>query len=143
MPLGTVGLLFGPGGVGKSLLALDLCLAVATRDRVGGNLVGVLGPLGGRVPAEAAGASVFLTLEDDRAEVHRRTAAVDPQGTRRDAPCYVIPAIDLPDFDPALVVAEGRAAALTEFANSGLDQLLLNVARCSATIWMRAARQSG
>ena len=131
MPLGTVGLLFGPGGVGKSLIALDLCLAVATRGRAAGNLAGIIGPLGGTVPPEVAGASVFLTLEDDRAEVHRRTASLDPGGRRLDAPCYVIPAIDLPAFDPALVTADGRAAALTQFAKTGIDDLLHNVARAS------------
>lgn len=131
MPLGTVGLLFGPGGVGKSLVALDLCLAVATRARATGNLGGITGPLGGTVPAAAAGASVFLTLEDDRAEVHRRTASLDPGGMRLHAPCYVIPAIDLPAFDPALVTADGRSAALTEFAKTGIDELLHNVAQAS------------
>ena len=30
-PLGTAGVLFGPGGVGKSMVALHLCLAVARR----------------------------------------------------------------------------------------------------------------
>ena len=131
MPLGTVGLLFGPGGVGKSLVALDLCLTVATRGRATGNLAGMGGPLGGTVPAEAAGASVFLTLEDDRAEVHRRTASLDQTGTRLNAPCYVIPAIELPAFEAALVTADGRAAALTEFAKTGIDELLTNVAKAS------------
>ncbi len=124
MPLGKVGLLFGPGGVGKSLTALDLCLSVAIRDRVAPARLPGNDALGGTVPAEAAGASVFLTLEDDAEEIHRRITALDPSGLRQGAPCYVIPAVDLPEFNPTLVTANGRAAALTDFAQSGLDKLL-------------------
>jgi hypothetical protein len=124
MPLGKVGLLFGPGGVGKSITALDLCLSVATRDRVSPERLPGTHALGGTVPAEAAGASVFLTLEDDADEIHRRITSLDPSGIRLGAPCYVIPAVDLPDFNPTLVTANGRVAALTEFAQSGLDHLL-------------------
>ena len=126
MPLGKVGLVFGPGGVGKSLTMLQLCLLVAIRMRYGE----VLGPwfsvLGATIPSDAAGASVFVTLEDDHAEVHRRVAALDPDNLRRNAPCYVIPMVDLPQFDPALVTAEGRTAALTKFALEGVKLLLTN-----------------
>jgi hypothetical protein len=128
MPLGTVGLLFGPGGVGKSLIALELCLAVAEQTLP---RVLVSGPLGGNVPHEARGATVFLTLEDDAAEVHRRTASLDPEGRRQGLPCYVIPGLDLPGFDPILVTAIGRVAVLTDFAKQGLDRLLDDVASAS------------
>jgi hypothetical protein len=40
----------------------------------------------------------------------------------------VIPAVDLPEFDPTLVTPEGRAAVLTEFASKGLDSLITRVA---------------
>jgi hypothetical protein len=129
MPLGTVGLVIGPGGVGKSLTLLDLCIQVATPVSPGnGNREYPSGPLGGAIPADARGASLFLTLEDDRAEIHRRAVALDPGNTRSGLPCYVIPGLDLPDFDPVLVTAEGRVAALTEFAETGLDNLLFNIA---------------
>ena len=128
MPLGTLGLLFGPGGVGKSLAAMDLCLAVACRTLPNTGLAAHMPVLGAAIPADAAGASVFLTLEDDRAEVHRRAVALDPKGTRRDAPCFVIPAVELTWFDPALVTAEGRAAVLTRFAKEELDDLLTRIA---------------
>ncbi|MBW6401363.1 AAA family ATPase [Roseomonas sp. HJA6] len=111
MPLGKVGLIFGAGGIAKSLVAL-----------------GGFSVLGSQIPLEAAGASVFLTLEDDTAEVHRRIAALDPLGRRDGAPCFVIPALDLPGFDPALVTAEGRVAALTAFPIDGLDRLRTSVA---------------
>jgi hypothetical protein len=128
MPLGKVGLLFGAGGIGKSLVALALCLLVAIRARAGEVVAGGATILGATVPVEAAGASVFLTLEDDTAEVHRRIVPLDPQGQREGAPCFVIPGVDLMNFDPALVVPEGRMAALTAFAQDGLGQLLSNVA---------------
>ena len=124
MPRGVVGLIFGPGGVGKSLVALELCMVVSGWRPPGQ----AVRPLGGAVEADAIGASVFVTLEDSKEELHRRTAALDPGGRRAELPCYVIPAIELPDFDPALVRTEGRTAALTALATNGLDLLLTNVA---------------
>nr|WP_232478868.1 AAA family ATPase [Roseomonas rosulenta] len=128
IPLGKPGVIFGAGGIGKSLVGLALCLSVAIRGRFGETALGGFSILGGYVPLEAAGASVFLTLEDDTAEVHRRIASLDPENRRRDAPCYVIPAVDLPNFDPALVMPDGRAAVLTELAKHGLDRLLKSIA---------------
>jgi hypothetical protein len=127
VPLGKVGVIFGAGGIGKSLVALAMCLQVSIRGRYGEQALRGFSILGGHVPIEAAGASVFLTLEDDIAEIHRRAASLDPENRRRDAPCYVISAVDLVDFDPALVTAEGRLAALTELARHGLDRLLANI----------------
>jgi hypothetical protein len=128
MPLGKVGLVYGPGGVGKSLTMLLLCLMVAIRTRFDDALGPSFSVLGATIPREAAGASVFLTLEDDGDEIHRRIASLDPENRRENAPCYVIPLVDLPEFDPALVVPDGRMAALTQFAAEGLDQLLTNAA---------------
>ncbi len=132
MPLGTVGLLFGEGGLGKSMVALDLALLTARATR-GCGLAGRLpGPLGGTVPHDAAGASVFITLEDDTAELHRRANALDPQRQRDGVPCFVIPALDLPGFDPALVTtSRERVAVLTGFAETGLDALLTKISRGS------------
>ncbi len=128
MPLGKVGLVYGPGGVGKSLTMLLLCLLVAIRSRFGDALGPSFSVLGATIPCDAAGASVFLTLEDDGDEIRRRIATLDPENSRKNAPCYVIPLVDLPEFDPALVVPDGRMAALTKFAAEGLDQLLTNTA---------------
>lgn len=132
MPLGTVGLLFGEGGLGKSMVALDLALLTARATR-GCGLAGRLpGPLGGTVPMDAAGASVFITLEDDKGEVHRRANALDPNRERDGVPCFVIPALDLPGFEPALVTtSRDRVAVLTGFAATGLDTLLGNISRAS------------
>ncbi len=126
-PLGTLSVLFGPGGVGKSLVALDLCLAVARQalKHGMGNLdhAHAAGPLGATVPREAAGASVFLTLEDSRDEIHRRLAAMNPTGADPDAPVFILPAADWIGFDPTIVrPAEiGRQVVQTTLAYGSLD----------------------
>jgi hypothetical protein len=130
IPLGTTGLLVAAGGTGNAITALDLCLAVAWRA-VTPHPDALPGPLGGTIPPEAGGASVFVTLEDDTPEIHRRAQSLDPKRSRDGLPCYVVPGLDIPEFDPALVTANGRAAALTGFANEGLDRLLENIARAS------------
>lgn len=59
VPFGTVTLLMGDGGVGKSLLALQLSCAVAAQRRWLGIEV-------------AAGSVLFISAEDDEDELHRR-----------------------------------------------------------------------
>lgn len=63
VPLRTVTLLGGDGGTGKSLLALQLAYAVAT----GGAWLG---------RGVAGGGALFISAEDDEAELHRRLADV-------------------------------------------------------------------
>jgi hypothetical protein len=131
MPLGVVGLLFGEGGLGKSMAALDLALTVAQASR-GSLLQSLPGPLGGIVPAASGGASIFLTLEDDAGELHRRANALDRQRDRDGLPCYVIPGIELPGFDPALVTTDrGRVSVLTDLARTDLPQLIGNVSQAA------------
>lgn len=131
-PLGVAGVLFGPGGVGKSLVALDLCLAVARRALMPpGGLGFVAGPLGGSIPAEGGGASIFLTLEDGKDDIHRRAVSLDPGNSRAGLPCFVIPGVELADFEPSLVRNEDRVATLTRFAKGGLERLLDDVEAAS------------
>ena len=59
MPIGQPTLLYGDGGTGKSLLALQLCASVALNIPWLG-----LSVKGGR--------SIYFTAEDDEAELHRR-----------------------------------------------------------------------
>lgn len=59
IPIGTVTMLSGDGGVGKSLLALQLAAAVALNGRWVGQAV-------------AGGRAMFISAEDDRDELHRR-----------------------------------------------------------------------
>ncbi len=63
VPSGTVTLLGGDGGTGKSLLALQLAYAVAT----GGTWLG---------RGVASGSALFISAEDDEAELHRRLGDV-------------------------------------------------------------------
>lgn len=63
VPSGTVTLLGGDGGTGKSLLALQLACAVATGGKWLERQV-------------AGGGAVFISAEDDDAELHRRLSDV-------------------------------------------------------------------
>lgn len=63
IPADSPSLLGGDGGTGKSLLGLQLCAAVAL-DRA---WLGM---------AVQPGRALFITAEDDRAEIHRRLAAI-------------------------------------------------------------------
>jgi hypothetical protein len=67
-------------------------------------------------------------LEDGIPELHRRTVPLDPDGTRGCAPVFVIPGVDLPEFNPVLVAEKGRMGVLTAFAETGLPALLASVA---------------
>ena len=63
IPIGQPTLLYGDGGTGKSLLALQLCVSVALSIPWLG-----LGVKSGR--------SIYFTAEDDEAELHRRIAKI-------------------------------------------------------------------
>ncbi|MDP5309141.1 AAA family ATPase [Paracoccus spongiarum] len=72
VPSGTVTLLGGDGGTGKSLLALQLACAVAS----GGKWMG---------RAVSSGGALFISAEDDTAELHRRlNDVVQADGLRFD-----------------------------------------------------------
>lgn len=122
---------YGPGGCGKSLVMLDLCIKVASRDKYGLSDCPVFI---GNIPAEAYGPSIFLTLEDDRGELHRRIHLVDPGNMRSGgAPVFVIAGIDIPGFDPAIIRHDGRLPVLTRFAKHGIHKLLRRVAKIAGT----------
>jgi RecA-family ATPase len=63
IPSDTVTLLGGDGGTGKSLLALQLAVSVATDRAWLGRCVG-------------SGAALFISAEDDQDELHRRIADI-------------------------------------------------------------------
>lgn len=140
-PLSVATVVFGPGGVSKSMSILDLGLKVATREKAG-----VLDPESflGPIPKAAAGAAVYITLEDDKAEIHRRVAALDQHGWRAGAPFYVFSVLDMPSFDPTMVRQEGRSIQLTRFAVKGLEELIETVAAdCGQPVRMVAIDPAG
>jgi len=125
-PLGRAGTLFGPGGIGKSFVLLEWGCAVAKaaftrKDQPG--------PLGCTIRADAAGAAIFLTMEDDADEIRRRIADLYPAGFLKKAPIFIIPTIELPDFDTGMVTEEGRQAKLLSFAKKGLPTLMQRIER--------------
>lgn len=65
IPAANVGILAGDGAVGKSLLALQLCVAVAR----GGEWIGF---------RPAAGKALYISCEDEKPELHRRLARLCP-----------------------------------------------------------------
>lgn len=71
LELSKPGLMASIGGIGKSMLALDLCLKVAHGS---GSWLGN--------PIVNSGSAVFLSGEDDANELHRRVHALDKEGKR-------------------------------------------------------------
>jgi hypothetical protein len=116
-PLGTVGILFGPGGVGKSLVGLDLGLGVSRLALMAagstGNISFNAGPLGGHIPPEAAGAVLFVTGEDDVDDINRRIRSLDPNNQREGAPFYVFTLANMPRVPPELVRKERFVVSTT------------------------------
>ena len=100
IPSRTVTLFAGDGGTGKSLLSLQLAFAVATGRRWLGRDV-------------ARGLSLFLSAEDDEAELHRRLDAISiaeatPLG---DVPDLMVRS--LAGLDALLATLAGKAGTLT------------------------------
>ena len=69
--LGKPGIMASIGGIGKSMLALDLCLKVAHGS---GSWLGN--------PIVNSGSAVYLSSEDDHQELHRRVDSLDKEGKR-------------------------------------------------------------
>lgn len=99
IPAGNVTLLGGDGGTGKSLLALQLAVATAARSEWIGLPV-------------AGGGALFLTAEDEVAEVHRRLTAIcaleglDMEGLDG------LDILSLAGNDALLSVADGRGGTM-------------------------------
>ena len=72
IPLGVVGILSGQGGVGKSMMALNLAIATASQC-----------PIDAFESAEPMRV-LYLSGEDDKDEMHRRTLSILNKHFRRD-----------------------------------------------------------
>lgn len=99
VPSGTVTLLGGDGGTGKSLLSLQLACAVA------------LGRSWINLPVKA-GRALFISAEDDLDELHRRIADITTAEGVRPADLERLTFRSLAGENALLAVLEGRSGAL-------------------------------
>lgn len=99
IPSSQVTMLGGDGGVGKSLLALQLAIATAT----GGTWIGTQ-PVRGR--------TVYISAEDDRDELHRRMDAIAAAQGARMADLGDLIVRSLAGEDALLAVADSRSGTL-------------------------------
>ena len=101
------------GGVGKSMLTLDLALKVANG---GGNWFGH--------PVKRQGNVVVISAEDDQLELARRLKALDPDGKRYDTK-YDIFAYTIPDAPKPLTLIKEDSSGLniTQQANELMEEL--------------------
>ena len=90
--LGKPGIMASIGGIGKSMLALDLCLKVAHGS---GSWLGN--------PIVSSGSAVYLSAEDDAQELHRRVDSLDKQGKRFEGLNEVY-ALPIPSMKERLIV---------------------------------------
>ena len=115
IPCNTVTMLSGDGGVGKSLIAAQLAVAVATgREWVG------LKPRRGPV--------VFISAEDDLGEIHRRLVDIAaPQGVNL-ADIGDMYVSSLAGQDAVMGAPEGRTSVIKKTALwKGLESLVADV----------------
>jgi RecA-family ATPase len=98
LPKGQVALLTGEGGAGKSLLAQQLCTAIAFEQP----FMGLTAPAGMN--------AVYLTCEDDFDELHRRQVAI----------CAAL-GVGMSDFDGRLFLVSLRGAQRTELMGPDLE----------------------
>jgi RecA-family ATPase len=96
IPAGNVTLLNGDGGTGKSLIALQLGVATTTAGRWIGRDV-------------QPGVCLFLTAEDDLAEVHRRLADIAAEDGIALADLDRLMIVSLAGDDALLAVPDGRS----------------------------------
>lgn len=116
IPTATPMLLAAPGGIGKSFMALDLCLEIAAPGMIGRKF------FGGDVVRH--GTAVFLTAEDSQKSVHRRLESIDPHRRRSRDPGKLIVA-PLPDAGGPIpfVISDGKRLELTKEFHSIREQL--------------------
>jgi phage/plasmid primase-like uncharacterized protein len=108
LPMSTAVMLASMGDAGKGMLTLDLALKVAGGD---GSMFdfnsGSKGWWGHDVLTQ--GEAVIITAEDDRDEMHRRMAGMDPKGKRREAARGKLFVVPLPNYGgPMPLVVMGK-----------------------------------
>lgn len=100
IPANQVTMLGGDGGVGKSLLALQLAVATAAESRwIGHNVT--------------AGPAIYMTAEDDQDEVHRRLSDIMQADGRDLSGLGNLVLRSLAGEDSLLAVSDSRSSTLT------------------------------
>lgn len=118
IPRGAVIVLAAVGGVGKSMLTLDLALRVAGEPVQGIDLSGTMCSLGHKIAGH--GPVVMLAAEDSRDELHRRAFAL---GLTFPARFYCVTMAELEQ--PLALVQQGqRGVEGTPFWREVVDQCL-------------------
>ena len=97
IPAAQPALLSGDGGDGKSLLALQLAVAVAT----GGQWLGQF---------TAQGPALYLSAEDEKDEIHRRLNRIVPGGLDKLGDLHIAP---MAEMDALLVAPQGGRLDIT------------------------------
>lgn len=106
IPLATPGVFAAVGDAGKSMMALNLALQVASAPTAD-PYFDTSSPRFFGCPVVARGAAVILTAEDDTGEVHRRLAALADDAVRASADLYVRPMLS--DGGARAIIADGPA----------------------------------
>lgn len=146
IPRGTPGVFAAVGDSGKSFLALRLANVVGSHPAPRNAADGPVGvsdtPRFFGQPITGRGTAVFLTGEDDAAEVHRRLDAIDPSGAWKSeqSRLIVLPLLSSggaraliasgkhgPEFTPAWHELRDQLEALPDLALVVLDPLTLFV----------------
>lgn len=111
IPMRNVTLLSGDGGTGKSLLALQLALAVST---VLPDWVGIsIGP-------ESNGGVVYLSAEDDMLEIHKRLAEIcEAENADLGAALGLLSFLDMAGEDATLAAEKAHSGVMAKTALYG------------------------
>jgi hypothetical protein len=141
--MGTPGVFAAVGDAGKSMLALKLANVVASYPEPSStDVLDISSPLFFGQPVVGRGTAVFLTGEDDEAEVHRRLDAIDPSGAWKEdgsrlivtplvsaggARAYIANTPRGPEFTPAWREIRSQLEELPDLALVVLDPLTLFV----------------
>ena len=99
VPSGTVSLLYGDGGTGKSLIALQLAVATVS-GQIWLNKLPASGPV------------IYYSAEDDRAELHRRLDAIHKSNSTNPANMGGLNIADMAGKDALLATIGKKTGAL-------------------------------
>jgi hypothetical protein len=126
IPIGAAGMLAAAGGTGKGLLILDMALKIAADPPPGMDFSRDHNYLAFGCRIMRHGRVVVLHAEDNKDEVHRRLAAIDPAREMRKRAGNRLHVIPLPNAGGVKAMFESRNGnpVATEFFWEFRDQLM-------------------